>query len=153
MPTPFETVDAFLAESDFDTQLWCDGYGWETAREMLMKLGEADWERLEREFAGRGRLWRGCLGEALDPKMHPAASRILRRLTRDPDEEVAYLTVYYNGRQLGHERLTPELREDYRNAMKGASPSNQEHLQRMLDWVEREAAEGGAGGSGSGAAG
>lgn len=139
MPTPFESVDAFLAESDFDSSMWCDGCDWEVAREMLMKLGEADWERLEREFAGRGRLWRGCLGHAMEPGMHPAASRILRRLTRDPDEEVAYLTVKYNGWALGKEHLTPELREDYLNAMKGASSSNQEHLQRMLDHLEQEA--------------
>ena len=139
MPTPFETLDAFLAGCEYDSQAWSDGCECETAEKMLAKLEAEDWARLEQNFELRGVQWRGCLGQALAPKMHPAASRILRRLTRDPDEEVAFLTVYFNGWNLGKEHLTPELREDYRNAMKGASPSNQEHLQRMLDHLELEA--------------
>ena len=68
---------------------------------LLNDFQDEDWRALSADYAGKNRLWRGCLATALNPYMGATAQDLLLALLEDPDTEVAFLalraTAFYCG--------------------------------------------------------
>ncbi len=97
----YAKFDRHIARYDSDSLDWCDGLGADDAVALLNDFKAEDWQALNASYAGKNRLWRGCLASALNPYMGTAAQDLLLALLEDPDSEVAFLalraTAFYCG--------------------------------------------------------
>lgn len=88
LPSLFDDLDRFLQASQFKDAWSDDGYCY--ANRLLIDFSADDWENLVAVIAGRERLWKLSLAQALTEITTKQSISILISFMREPDEELFY---------------------------------------------------------------